>query len=59
MLTQVQTVVTAMEEGAEYDYENDWKLLTMFVGGLDLCFACEDESDVRNHPAVGHKHVND
>jgi phospholipase B1 len=43
MLAQVQAVVATMESEAEYDYENDWKLLTMYVGFEDLCYSCEDE----------------
>ena len=42
MLSQVQQFVSLMETDARYDYDNDWKMLTIFVGGYDLCYACED-----------------
>lgn len=43
MLSQVQDVVATMESSTDYDYDNDWKLLTMYVGWHDLCYSCEDE----------------
>ena len=27
----------------DIDYENDWKLITMFIGGNDLCRSCQNE----------------
>ena len=43
MLSQVQDVIATMESSTDYDYDNDWKLLTMYVGWSDLCYSCEDE----------------
>lgn len=30
----------------EVDFENDWKLVTIFVGGNDLCHYCMDQVGV-------------
>ena len=32
-----------MKNEAEYDFENDWKLYTILIGGNDLCATCIDE----------------
>lgn len=46
MLAQVQEVIAEIENNDDYDYENDWKMLVMYVGGYDLCYACEDQPEV-------------
>ncbi|ELU16326.1 hypothetical protein CAPTEDRAFT_221103 [Capitella teleta] len=45
MLAQVQEVIAEIENNEDYDYENDWKMLVMYVGGYDLCYACEDQPE--------------
>ena len=27
----------------DVDFENDWKVITMFIGGNDLCRTCQNE----------------
>jgi phospholipase B1 len=31
-----------MKESKEIDFANDWKLVTLFIGGNDLCALCKD-----------------
>jgi phospholipase B1 len=33
-----------MKESKDFDYQNDWKLVTLFIGGNDLCDYCKDKS---------------
>jgi len=39
----------------EIDFENDWKLLTIFIGANNLCGACRD--DPRSQPAYFEAHL--
>ena len=32
-----------MKKDKTVDFENDWKLVTLFIGGNDLCAFCKDE----------------
>ncbi|XP_053301522.1 phospholipase B1, membrane-associated [Pleuronectes platessa] len=41
---QVQDLIKAMREDKKVDFENDWKLVTIFVGGNDLCHYCIDQN---------------
>eukprot|EP00914_Ancora_sagittata_P005475 GHVO01011201.1.p1 GENE.GHVO01011201.1~~GHVO01011201.1.p1 ORF type:complete len:377 (+),score=57.81 GHVO01011201.1:122-1252(+) len=45
MLGQVQEVIAEIESNPDYDYENDWKMMVMYIGSSDLCYACEDEPE--------------
>jgi len=40
MEAQAVEVMTLMLENPEIDYFNDWKLITLFIGGNDLCQSC-------------------
>lgn len=40
MLTQAKLLVTKMKGNRRINYANDWKLLTIFIGGNDLCSYC-------------------
>ncbi|XP_068088852.1 phospholipase B1, membrane-associated-like isoform X2 [Hyperolius riggenbachi] len=45
MLEQAERLVTALERMASngsINYAEDWKLLTIFIGGNDLCGVCND-----------------
>ncbi|XP_068089545.1 phospholipase B1, membrane-associated-like [Hyperolius riggenbachi] len=45
MLEQAENLVKAlrrMETNKKINYEEDWKLLTIFIGGNDLCGICKD-----------------
>uniref|UniRef100_A0A3B3QLG3 Si:ch211-214p16.3 n=1 Tax=Paramormyrops kingsleyae TaxID=1676925 RepID=A0A3B3QLG3_9TELE len=39
---QVETLIQALRDSKEVDFENDWKLVTLFIGGNDLCQYCQD-----------------
>ena len=46
MLRQAETIIEKLKynnqtEG-DIDMENDWKVITMFVGGNDLCAICDN-----------------
>ncbi|XP_068433215.1 phospholipase B1, membrane-associated-like [Clinocottus analis] len=43
---QVQALIKAMREHKEVDFEKDWKLVTIFVGGNDLCNYCTDQNNL-------------
>merc|ERR1719228_2118480 len=36
-------LVERMKEDPNVDLENDWKVVTLFIGGNDLCDFCNDE----------------
>ena len=33
------------------DFDNDWKIVTMFIGGNDICAACNNDV---SSPAICH-----
>lgn len=40
---QARLLVERMKSGKEgIDFQNDWKVITMFIGGNDLCDYCKD-----------------
>lgn len=40
---QARLLVDRMKSGKEgVDFVNDWKVITMFIGGNDLCDYCGD-----------------
>ncbi|KAF0023736.1 hypothetical protein F2P81_024366 [Scophthalmus maximus] len=43
---QVQALIKAMREDKGVDIEKDWKLVTIFVGGNDLCHYCTDQNNL-------------
>ncbi|KAM7325108.1 hypothetical protein ACRRTK_015361 [Alexandromys fortis] len=42
LTTQAQKLVSLMKADTTIDFENDWKIITVFIGGNDLCAACND-----------------
>uniref|UniRef100_A0A087YKL9 Phospholipase B1, membrane-associated n=1 Tax=Poecilia formosa TaxID=48698 RepID=A0A087YKL9_POEFO len=40
--SQVRTLVTKMKNDVNINFESDWKLITIFIGGNDLCAYCEN-----------------
>ncbi|KAM9842921.1 phospholipase B1, membrane-associated [Aulostomus maculatus] len=42
MVQQVRTLVDKMKNDSRIDFHNDWKVITMFVGGNDICDFCTD-----------------
>ncbi|KPP68174.1 phospholipase B1, membrane-associated-like [Scleropages formosus] len=43
---QVQNLIQAMKDSKEIDFEKDWKLITLFIGGNDLCQYCLDQNNL-------------
>ncbi|KAM9354838.1 phospholipase B1, membrane-associated [Pholidichthys leucotaenia] len=41
---QVRNLINAMKEDPTVDFQNDWKLVTLFIGGNDLCQYCNDRA---------------
>ncbi|XP_028460437.1 phospholipase B1, membrane-associated [Perca flavescens] len=43
---QVQALIKAIKENKEVNFEKDWKIVTIFVGGNDLCNYCIDQNNL-------------
>ncbi|KAM9798090.1 phospholipase B1, membrane-associated-like [Neosynchiropus ocellatus] len=43
---QIQELIKVMKEDKAVNFEQDWKLLTVFVGGNDLCSYCLDQGNL-------------
>ena len=39
-MDQAEEMIGLMNKLDEIDIENDWKVITMFIGGNDLCGYC-------------------
>lgn len=42
MVAQAKYLVNKMKQTTGINFNEGWKLITMFVGGNDLCKACRD-----------------
>ncbi|XP_029452613.1 phospholipase B1, membrane-associated-like [Rhinatrema bivittatum] len=42
MSTQARTLIDLMRSSTEIQFQEDWKLITLFIGGNDLCQYCLD-----------------
>lgn len=42
MLAQAKALVNKIKQTNSINFYEGWKLVTMFVGGNDLCKACKD-----------------
>lgn len=40
MPEQARNLVRSMKNEPTVDFENDWKFITVFIGGNDLCSGC-------------------
>uniref|UniRef100_UPI0037E86F51 phospholipase B1, membrane-associated-like n=1 Tax=Semicossyphus pulcher TaxID=241346 RepID=UPI0037E86F51 len=43
---QVQALIKALKGNKEVNFEKDWKLVTILVGGNDLCSYCIDQNNL-------------
>ncbi|XP_041716002.2 phospholipase B1, membrane-associated isoform X2 [Coregonus clupeaformis] len=43
---QVQALIKAMKDDKKVNFEQDWKLVTLFVGSMDLCDYCMDQNNL-------------
>ncbi|XP_033847318.1 phospholipase B1, membrane-associated-like [Periophthalmus magnuspinnatus] len=41
--TQVEALIKALKNNKEVNFEQDWKLVTIYVGEMDLCNYCFDQ----------------
>ncbi|XP_027130869.1 phospholipase B1, membrane-associated-like [Larimichthys crocea] len=41
---QVRRLIDIMKNDSTVDFQNDWKLVTLFIGGNDLCQYCNDRA---------------
>lgn len=66
LLDQAKKLIRAMELNPYISYKNDWKMLTLFVGGNDLCRSCKGKpqnepeayiADIKETLDYLHKHV--
>ncbi|XP_028295840.1 phospholipase B1, membrane-associated-like [Gouania willdenowi] len=46
ILAQVQALIQALKGNKEVNFENDWKMVTIFIGGNDLCHYCLDQNNL-------------
>ncbi|ELU12865.1 hypothetical protein CAPTEDRAFT_198661 [Capitella teleta] len=44
MLDQAENLISRIQSDDRYDFDNDWKIITLFVGGNDLCAACRNSN---------------
>lgn len=49
MPEQARAIITKMQEDESVDFENDWKVVTIFIGGNDLCAWCDSNGNERAH----------
>ncbi|CAH1792882.1 unnamed protein product [Owenia fusiformis] len=42
MPRQARNLVQRLASRSDVDFQNDWKLITLFIGGNDLCAVCND-----------------
>ncbi|XP_029350194.1 phospholipase B1, membrane-associated-like [Echeneis naucrates] len=42
MVQQVHILIDKMKSDSRIDFQNDWKIITMFIGGNDICDFCSD-----------------
>ncbi|XP_069008959.1 phospholipase B1, membrane-associated-like [Embiotoca jacksoni] len=42
MVQQVRILLDKMKNDSHIDFHNDWKVITMFIGGNDICDFCTD-----------------
>ncbi|XP_053366028.1 phospholipase B1, membrane-associated [Clarias gariepinus] len=40
--SQAQALIARMSSDSRIDFQNDWKVITLFIGGNDLCEQCAD-----------------
>lgn len=42
MMSQAKDLILKMKATPEIDFNEAWKLVTIFIGGNDLCLSCEN-----------------
>ena len=46
---QAEALIAKMQRDSEIDFANDWKMVTLFIGGNNLCAYCEDLVSLNLH----------
>ncbi|XP_028828441.1 phospholipase B1, membrane-associated [Denticeps clupeoides] len=46
---QVRELIQVWRNDPKVDLEHDWKLVTLFIGGNDLCQYCQDRASLSTH----------
>ncbi|CAC5424043.1 PLB1 [Mytilus coruscus] len=54
MPKQARMLVDRLKSGHGVDYQNDWKVITLFIGGNDLCDFCEDREAYSAENYIGY-----
>ncbi|KAK2826410.1 hypothetical protein Q5P01_020624 [Channa striata] len=54
MVQQVRVLVDKMKNNLDIDFNNDWKVITMFIGGNDICDFCTDSALLSPRNVVKH-----
>ncbi|XP_075056516.1 phospholipase B1, membrane-associated [Mixophyes fleayi] len=51
MTSQAETLVQKMKQSSVINFNEDWKVITLFIGGNDLCQYCQnrDRYSLKNH----------
>ena len=57
MPKRANALVQRLKEDPTIDYENDWKVVTLFIGGNDICWWCYDKE--YRSPDNFTKHISD
>lgn len=57
MREQAQQLIQLMKSDSRVNYENDWKLVTIFIGGNDLCPSCRVNYKHHGHGPNLHRKV--
>ncbi len=52
MAAQAQDLVDRAAADERIDFDNDWKVITLFVGGNDLCASCRNVSLRKPYPII-------
>ncbi|XP_058254299.1 phospholipase B1, membrane-associated isoform X2 [Hemibagrus wyckioides] len=51
---QVRDLVEALKNNTSVDFEQDWKMVTLFIGGNDLCQYCQNPASLSPKKYIGY-----
>ncbi|XP_036449109.1 phospholipase B1, membrane-associated [Colossoma macropomum] len=51
---QVRDLIETLRSNTSVDFEQDWKLVTLFIGGNDLCQYCKDRDSLSPKKYIEH-----
>ncbi|XP_048452629.1 phospholipase B1, membrane-associated [Rhincodon typus] len=44
LMSQIRSLVKLLRNDSRINFQEDWKIITLFIGGNDLCACCKDPS---------------